>query len=73
MHAPFAQPKAQVTSCGVYEQVPPAQVPALEYVRSTVGAVQNDAGGWLHVLPAHGSPTHEPASQPNWHITFELS
>ena len=53
----------QAASVGVYEQVPPAQVPVAAYVlRSEPWQV--GPGGVLQVTPEQGSATQLPPTQP---------
>ena len=61
---PLAHPKPQLTSTGVYPQVPEVQVPGEAQVRSVDELRQALAGGWLHVTPWHGLLAQAPFAQP---------
>jgi hypothetical protein len=57
----------QAVSVDVYEQLPPEQVPAAEYVRRRL-PWQVAPGGVLQVTPEHGSGLHAPPLQPKGHV-----
>ncbi len=69
VEAVVATPPEQVATghavvVGAYVHVPPAQVPVLAYVFRVLASTQVEAGGALHVMPAHGSPAQTVPAQP---------
>ena len=63
-HVPDEHPFVHVVLIEVYEHVPPLHVPGDAALVRVFASEHVAGGGWLHVIPAQGSPMHMPDAHP---------